>query len=79
MRGDIMTEEANVPELLAQHALRILQASPYRELRQLRCDFEDGKLIIRGHVTSFYAKQMAQAAVQSVDGVNGVINEVTVQ
>lgn len=79
MRGISMAEEANVSELIAELALRVLQASPYQEIRQLRCDVVDGKVTIRGQVTTFYAKQMAQTAVQKLDGVKSVVNEITVR
>jgi hypothetical protein len=39
-----------------------LGASPYRELRNLRCEYHDGVLTLRGRLPLFYHKQLAQQA-----------------
>lgn len=39
-----------------------LSASPYRELRNIRCDYHDGVLTLRGRLPLFFHKQLAQQA-----------------
>mgnify|MGYP003669764190 FL=1 len=53
-------------------------SSGYTALRGIECRFEDGVLIIRGSVSSFYYKQMAQELVRCVDGVDQIVNELAV-
>ena len=62
----------------ADHAAQILLESPYHSLRHLRCRFRDGILTIDGHVPSFYLKQIAQIAVQHLDGVKRISNLIDV-
>jgi hypothetical protein len=63
------------PAALAQARL---SASPYLELRVLACDSHEGVLAIRGRVPSFYLKQLAQATVRDVPGVEVIHNQVQV-
>jgi hypothetical protein len=62
----------------ADAAQGILLASPYRSLRHLTCGYRDGELTIAGRVPSFYLKQLAQIAVQKLDGVERISNIVEV-
>jgi hypothetical protein len=55
-----------------------LATSAYLELRTLTCDSHEGVLAIRGRVSSFYLKQLAQAAVRDVPGVEVIHNQVQV-
>ncbi len=55
-----------------------LLCSPYLPLRQLRCDYHEGVLAIRGRVPTFYLKQLAQTVVSRVRGVEQVANRVEV-
>ena len=53
--------------------------SPYPEIRRLSCECnDDGVLFLRGHLASFYQKQLAQHAVLDLEGVTQVVNEVEV-
>jgi len=62
----------------AKFAQAKLAASPYAPLRRLTCDSHEGVLSIRGQVSSFYLKQLAQTAVRGVPGVEEVNNQVQV-
>lgn len=62
----------------ANAAERLFRESPYHPLRQLHCRFCDGVLIIAGSVPSYYLKQLAQTAVQHIQGVERVENRVEV-
>jgi osmotically-inducible protein OsmY len=48
-------------------------------LRQtLTCEFRGGMLLLRGRVSSYYHKQVAQEAVLRLDAVEQVINQIEV-
>jgi osmotically-inducible protein OsmY len=57
---------------------RCLRASPYRQVRTLSCEHREGVLVLRGQVSSFYHKQVAQEAVRHFPGVEVIINAVDV-
>jgi len=56
-----------------------LAASPVVALRDLKVDLTDNVLMIRGAVTSFYHKQLAQEAVRAVAEGIAVVNAIDVQ
>ena len=55
-----------------------LQNSPYFAIQKISVRCELGVLILRGQVTSYHQKQLAQEAVAKIDGVVQVVNEVEV-
>jgi osmotically-inducible protein OsmY len=59
-------------------AVAALAASKYAALRRLNCSVSAGVVEISGTVSSFYLKQLAQAAVMQLDAVDGVRNLVEV-
>ena len=59
----------------AEHLLR---DSAYLELRNLKCDFHEGVLTIRGHVPSYFLKQLAQSLLLNIDGVLELNNQLVV-
>lgn len=66
-------------DTVAQAARKRLELSPYQGIRKLSCECNDeGVLFLRGHLPSFYHKQLAQHAVLHVAGVTQVVNEVIV-
>ena len=74
------TIRSNVVDFLelAEKATARLQASPYLAVRRLWCELEQGILLLRGDVDSFYLKQVAQEAVASVKGTTRLVNEIIV-
>jgi osmotically-inducible protein OsmY len=56
----------------------ILGKCPYFSLRGVQCEFDEGVLILRGRVPSFYLKQVAQTLVRGVPGVERVANQLQV-
>jgi hypothetical protein len=62
----------------ARMAQAKLTASPYLTLRKLACDSHEGVLAIRGQVSTFFLKQMAQTAVRDLPGVEEINNLVRV-
>jgi hypothetical protein len=63
---------------IAEAAAECLQNSPYQAVRRVLCECDHGILFLRGHLSSFYQKQVAQEAVAGVRGVTHVINEIEV-
>ncbi|NQU24010.1 MAG: BON domain-containing protein [Candidatus Nealsonbacteria bacterium] len=59
-------------------AKECLRASPYKAFAGVSCQCEHGVLLLKGQVSSFYHKQVAQEAVARVSGVTQVDNEIDV-
>ena len=55
-----------------------LRRSPYLPVRSLSCEFDRGVLRLRGSLTSFYQKQLAQEAMAGLSDVEEIVNEVAV-
>jgi len=60
-------------------ARRRLMASPYSALHSVACTFHEGVLVLHGQVASYYLKQLAQASVGNILGVDEVSNRVEVE
>lgn len=58
---------------------QMLQQSSYREVRMVSCSFHEGVAVLRGKVSSFYFKQAAQELVRRLDGVDQVVNLLSVR
>ena len=58
---------------------RRFRQSTYCPIRNLKCDFHEGVLTIRGRLPSYYLKQVAQTIARNVDGVEEVVNRVEVE
>jgi osmotically-inducible protein OsmY len=63
---------------ITERARERLQQSPYHGVRSVSCAFDGGVLCLRGRLSCFYHKQLAQEAVVHLPGVERVINEVVV-
>jgi osmotically-inducible protein OsmY len=64
---------------IAKAARKCLHASPYKFLQAVSCECNDGVLTLKGHLVSFYEKQIAQETVCSVEGAKQVVNEIEVE
>jgi CheY-like chemotaxis protein len=73
-----MTTLAVRPQRVEEAASGRLRASPYRALAKVSCAYGSGVLRLSGCLPSYYLKQMAQAAVAGLEGVERVANEVAV-
>ena len=51
-----------------------LSTNPHVPCQNVRIEAADGRVILKGHVTTFFQKQMAQEAVRRVDGVEQIEN-----
>ena len=55
-----------------------LRKSAYHGLRLIACEFHEGVLSLRGRVSSFHLKQIAQTLVRGLDGVGEINNRLEV-
>ena len=55
-----------------------LSQSPYFARRGLRFEAQEGEVVLRGTVRSYYHKQMAQEILRRVDGVRRIENQLEV-
>ena len=68
------------PPLASMAAIQSeFESSPYWALRQMCCEARQGKIIVRGTVTSFYLKQLALTIAAKVAGVGCVQIEIDVR
>jgi osmotically-inducible protein OsmY len=51
---------------------------PHLKRRKLRFEAQQGKVVLRGVVNSYYQKQLAQEAVRRLEGVDAVENQLEV-
>jgi osmotically-inducible protein OsmY len=63
---------------IAEAAGDRLRNSPYAEVRDISCQCDRGMLFLRGRLSTFYHKQVAQEAVAGLAGVRQVVNEIEV-
>jgi len=55
-----------------------LQNSSYLELRRVKCALHKGTLTLSGHVSSHYLRQVAQATVLGLAGIESIDNRLEV-
>jgi osmotically-inducible protein OsmY len=72
------TSPCSAPGDLGQLAQDKLHQSPYFFLRRLTCHFDSGVLTLRGRVPYGQLKQLAEAIVARIDGVEEVVNRIEV-
>ena len=56
----------------------ILRKSAYAQLHRVRCEVVDRTLFLRGDVSSFHIKQMAQEELRDIEGIDQIYNFVQV-
>jgi osmotically-inducible protein OsmY len=56
-----------------------LTDSPYPDTRCVVVECEDGVVVLRGEVGTYYYRQMAQSLAQHVDGVQSVVDHIVVR
>jgi osmotically-inducible protein OsmY len=56
-----------------------LRKSASMVVRAVSCDYDQGVLVLRGRVPSYYCKQLAQETVAHVPGVTEVANAIEVE
>lgn len=63
---------------VAEDAESRLRCNAYLALKNVSCEYQEGVLTLRGCLPTYYLKQMAQATVARVEGVEHVVNEIEV-
>ncbi len=63
---------------LTEIAQARLAATSYQSLRALTCSSQTGVVAVRGEVSSYYLKQLAQTILRDIPGVREVQNHVQV-
>jgi osmotically-inducible protein OsmY len=59
---------------LADQIFEALTLSPHVPCQNVRIEAANGRVVLKGNVTTFFQKQMAQEAVRRVDGVEQIEN-----
>jgi osmotically-inducible protein OsmY len=73
-----MSVVAETGEVVKERIRTQLQGNPYHALRFISWDYRDGVLTLHGRLPTYHLKQMAQAAVAAVEGVERVLNRIEV-
>jgi len=55
-----------------------LRHNSYLALKNVHCDYNEGVLTLRGCLPTYYLKQIAQATVARLEGVQRIVNEIEV-
>ncbi len=55
-----------------------LRSNSYLALKNVSCEYDGGRLILRGCLPTYYLKQIAQEVVSGVDGVKEIVNQISV-
>ena len=63
---------------LFQRIHEALQTNPFVPGQQVQVEANEGRVVLKGSVRSFFQKQMAQEAVRHVEGVEAIDNRLTV-
>ena len=63
-----------VDTALESRVMSALAKNPYLPGRHVHFEAEQGKVVLRGVVGSYYQKQMAQETLRSVEGVHQIEN-----
>jgi osmotically-inducible protein OsmY len=66
------------PTAIEQRIQQKLNVSSYFAIRNVSCSFHEGVATLRGQVSSFYFKQTAQEIVRKIDGVDQIVNRISV-
>ena len=73
------TTERSSSHELAKTAQERLNSVSYPSVRRLNCNCDArGVLYLRGRLSSYYQKQLAQEAVSDLPGATKIVNEVEV-
>ncbi|REK12303.1 MAG: BON domain-containing protein [Planctomycetota bacterium] len=63
---------------LATRVSSAIQQHPHLSRRNLKFEARDGRIILRGTVSTYYQKLMAQEALRRLDGVEEIENHLEV-
>jgi len=75
--GQILSNHES--DSVVQAITECLRAQTYPGMRSLSVDYSDGVVTLRGEVTTYYHKQVAQESVRRIAGIVTIINLVDVR
>ena len=78
MGGEMNLESTTSTSGTADLAKQRICRQPHLTFQRIWCEYDGGRLFIRGQVPSFYHKQLAQEATAGMAGVVQVVNEIEV-
>lgn len=80
-RASAIAEEVSQQEKLPQQEQiqELLCKSPFASLRNVICEVHGNAMVLRGHVESFYMKQLAQETIRKLDPKHVIVNMLTVE
>jgi len=61
---------------VVEAATACLGDSPYPVVRRVSCEYDQGVLFLRGRVSCYYHKQLAQEAAAKIEAVTQVVNRI---
>ena len=67
-----------LPSSLESLVSLAIERHPHLKRRTVHFETQSGRVVLRGTVSSYYQKQMAQEAVRRLQGVEGVDNHLEV-
>ena len=67
-----------LPCVIASIAEACFRANSHTALRGISCKSERGVLVLEGHLSTFFQKQLAQEIVANIEGVVQVVNRIVV-
>jgi len=70
----ILTIEKPLDSLIS----KAIQKSPHLKYRNVQFETQEGRVVLRGTVGSYYQKQMAQETLRRVEGVDQIENHLEV-
>jgi osmotically-inducible protein OsmY len=75
-----MVDEASAGSArrIVAKARNVLQIRLDSASRQVACEYKDGVLLLQGHLSSFYEKQLAQESLRDLEGVEHIVNNIEV-
>jgi osmotically-inducible protein OsmY len=73
-----ITADFRCPHEMRSEVAACLQKTGHLFSRAVSCEYDQGVLVLRGRVPSFYLKQLAQERVTSLDGISKVVNQIEV-
>jgi osmotically-inducible protein OsmY len=71
-------EVAPAPPDFGELAESRLRRNAYLALKNVSCQYQDGVLVLRGWVPTYYLKQVASATVAGLSGVRYIVNQIDV-
>ena len=69
---------ATLSRPLADQIFEALTLSPHVPCQNVRIETANGRVVLKGHVTTFFQKQMAQEALRRLEGVDRIENQLEV-